>query len=514
MFRDRDFDPGKILSLREKEVYSRDEDQRLQLHQLLPWNEKALTQDLGLDILINSMAKGDKFLFEAAKVALMSYLVDTDTILYRQHVLKDCIKQEVIVRNLYGLTVEVIEKEKSKRWWGLYSSPSSILNESVDKLQMLSEMLKKLKNIADQEEEKFESEGFNKLFGMLRMELNDQYLAKIDEHLRRLKFREGVLITADLGHGNKGTNYVLRKLAEDTRNWIVRLIPHKKQGFTYQVHPRDETGTRALSDLRNQGINNVANVLAQSTDHILSFFQSLRTELAFYMGCLNLKQQLTDIQEPVCFPVPHPTGVKKMSGFGLYDICLSLSVGKKLIGNDFNADGKDLIVITGANTGGKSTFMRSLAIAQLMMQAGMFVPAEALTSEVRDSIVTHFKREEDTTMESGKLDEELNRMNIIVDKITSKSMVLFNETFAATNEREGSEIARLITKALVDSGLKVVFVTHLYEFAHNLYEKQMQNFFFLRAERLEDGTRTFRVLEGEPLQTSYGKDLYDKIFQT
>ena len=115
-------------------------------------------------------------------------------------------------------------------------------------------------------------------------------------------------------------------------------------------------------------------------------------------------------------------------------------------------------------------------------------------------------------MDSGKLDEELGRMSRIVDLVTSKSMVLFNESFAATNEREGSGIATQITDALLEGGVTVVLVTHLHEFARRLYDRNMPNATFLRAERLFDGTRTFRMTEGEPLQTSYGKDLYDAVF--
>jgi DNA mismatch repair ATPase MutS len=91
-------------------------------------------------------------------------------------------------------------------------------------------------------------------------------------------------------------------------------------------------------------------------------------------------------------------------------------------------------------------------------------------------------------------------------------MILFNESFAATNEREGSEIAMQITRALLDRGVKVSFVTHLHEFARALFDRKMANALFLRAERLPDGTRSFRMIEGEPLQTSYGKDLYDGVF--
>jgi DNA mismatch repair ATPase MutS len=213
----------------------------------------------------------------------------------------------------------------------------------------------------------------------------------------------------------------------------------------------------------------------------------------------------------MCFPivVAHE---RRYSAVGLYDVCLTLSIQHRVVGNDIEASNKDLVIVTGANQGGKSTFLRSTGLAQLMMQAGMFVPARSFAAQVRDGVFTHYKREEDPTMTSGKLDEELSRMNDLANKLTPNAMVLFNESFAATNEREGSELARQISGALVESGVKVFFVTHLYDFAHTFYEKRTHNALFLRAERRPDGQRTFRVVQGEPLETSYGKDLYDSIF--
>ena len=103
------------------------------------------------------------------------------------------------------------------------------------------------------------------------------------------------------------------------------------------------------------------------------------------------------------------------------------------------------------------------------MQAGMFVPAESFRASVCNGVFTHFKREEDATMTHGKLDEELGRMSGIADAITPGSLVLCNESFAATNEREGSEIASQVIGALVDSDVTVVFVTHLFELADTLH---------------------------------------------
>ncbi len=141
----------------------------------------------------------------------------------------------------------------------------------------------------------------------------------------------------------------------------------------------------------------------------------------------------------------------------------------RVIGNNVTADDMQLIMITGANRGGKSTFLRSLGVAQLMMQTGMFVPAEAFRANVCRMIFTHFKREEDVTMKSGKLDEELSRMSSIIQKLTPNSIVLFNESFASTNEREGSEIARQIVRALLERGIKVFYVTHLFDLAQSFH---------------------------------------------
>jgi hypothetical protein len=58
----------------------------------------------------------------------------------------------------------------------------------------------------------------------------------------------------------------------------------------------------------------------------------------------------------------------------------------------------------------------------------------------------------------------------------------------------------------------VFFVTHLYDFAQRLDADRAANVLFLRADRQPDGRRTFRLIEGEPLQTSYGEDLYRRIF--
>ena len=239
----------------------------------------------------------------------------------------------------------------------------------------------------------------------------------------------------------------------------------------------------------------------------------VQTELAFYVGCLNLSERLEAKGEPLCFPHAVAADQRIHAFEGLYDVCLSLSMDGRVVGNDFDASGKDLLMITGPNQGGKTTFLRSIGLAQLMMQAGMLVPARSFAANLSRRVETHFKREEDASMTSGKLDEELGRMSAIIDRLQPDGMALFNESFQSTNEREGSSIARTIVLALLEHRVKVFFVTHLYDLARRLYERGDTHMAFLRAERREDGTRTFRVVEGRPLSTSHGEDVYREVFQ-
>jgi DNA mismatch repair ATPase MutS len=490
MYPDRDFDSEQELSS----------------------NVTELTQDLELNTLFQAMALGDEYLYKVAQRAVLSSLDAPEAIRYRQEILQDCLKHPEVVRQIYRIPIQSIEN-RQRHWLGIFTQyPSGILSGALEMLEMFFTLLRELRQIADEHAEGFDSRGFRRFFAMIQQELDDDYFAVVTQHFKELSFRRGVVLSAELGEGNTGANYLLRKTYADDRNWIEKIIGPKSPVYTYSLHPRDDAGARALGELRDRGVNQVANATAQSADHIDSFFKMLRLELAFYVGCLNLSEQLVQLEEPIAFPQPVPANERRLSFSGLYDATLALTMKQKVVGNNLNADGKDLAFITGANQGGKSTFLRSIGLAQLMMQCGMFVAAQSFDANLCAGLFTHYKREEDTTMESGKFDEELGRMSTIVDHISANALVLFNESFAATNEREGSQIARQIVNALLKKRIKVFYVTHLYELANGFYEEQMEKAIFLRAERKADGGRTFKIVEGQPLQTSYGRDVYNRVF--
>ena len=480
----------------------------------LPAHEPVLRQDLELDVLWNGMADGDAYLADVARKAMLGSLqTDVATVLFRQDVLRDSLDHPDVIRHLYELAVQAIEgKEKSH--WSFYGNyPSSTLHGAIDVMRLFVAALRQLRHVADTQADRFHSRGFTVLFAMLRKEFGDDYLAAIDTWLDELKFRGGVLLSADLGSGNVGTNYILRRPNDKASGLLQRMLGKGPPSYTFRIPERDIAGAQALGKIHDRGINLVANALAQSMDHILGFFETLRAELAFYVGALNLHAKLHELGVPTGVPEPTPAGEGTRHADGLCDLCLALSIGHAVVGNTLLADHKPLLVVTGANQGGKSSFLRSLGLAQLMMQSGLFVAADGFAAELCHGLFTHYKREEDKTMTSGKLDEELARISAIADAITPNALLLLNESFASTNELEGAEIARQIVTGMRERGIRVCFVTHLYAFAHDLFEEGREDTLFLRAERHEDGTRTFRLVESEPLETSYGVDLYREVFE-
>ena len=479
----------------------------------LPPGHEELIQDLELTTLLRAMALGDDFLFDVSQKVLLASLHKPEAIRYRQRVLADCLAQPGVIQEMYAVAVGALQA-KRHLWGGYggsYQTPSSNLSGAVSHLEAYVTRLRQLRQIADDHADKFRSDGLRALFATLQRELDDEYFDEISYHLKQLRFRAGVLISAELARDNSGINFVLREPADARRSWKERLRISPRSAYSFTLSPRDEAGGQILADLTSRGINLVADAAAQSADHIGSYFTMLRAELGFYVSCLNLAGRLAAKGVPTSFPEPAQPSPLMFSCTDLRDACLELQSEDAVVGNDVQADGKSLVIITGANSGGKSTFLRSVGLAQLMMQCGLFVAAESYRANMTHGIFTHFIREEDPGMTSGRLDDELRRMSAIAGQIRPHSLMLFNESFAGTNECEGSEIGHQVVRALLEAEVKVFFVTHRFDFAERFHRQHAGSTLFLRAERQPDGRRSYKLAVKEPLPTSFGEDLYYRL---
>lgn len=462
-----------------------------------------LTEDLGLSAVIDAMAAGDPEIAEAAGRVLLSVPPHPAHVTARQDVLADCADLPDLPRELYELAGRAVDAQRGAARAVFFHSPETVLNQSIATLSAFLQLLRELRTLTGRHRLRVTSAGFRQFFAMVDEQLDDAYLDAAARHLDQLRFRGNLLVSARLGGGNHSEAFVIRRpVRAPGRGLFRRGGEPGRPTATYKIPYGDEAGHRALSTLRDQSLAGLADAADRSAQHVLAFFTALRSETAFYLGCLNLRQALADRGAPVCRPT---IGESALTAVGLYDPALQLRLDQPVVTNDLNADGMSLIMVTGANRGGKSTFLRSLGLARLMASAGMFVAATALATAPTTGVFTHFTRDEDATLTSGKLDEELRRMSEIADAISPGSLLLCNESFQSTNEREGSDIARHIIDAMTEAGLTVVCVTHLHELAHACHaDRKLFPAQFLRAA----DDHSFRLHESPPDATSPAMDLW------
>ena len=183
MFRDRDFD----------------------LKQPLPPNADPLVQDLELETLFGAMAAGDPLTHDVCKVAMLSSVESTvEEIVYRQHVMTDALHRPAVLRDIYKLAGEAIDREK-KSYFGLFrDSPETLLNRSIEVMTMFVEVLRRLRQIAEQAELDFRSDGFRTLFAMLRRELSEDYFREVSAPPEATEISRLCLRERSPGRGQQG----------------------------------------------------------------------------------------------------------------------------------------------------------------------------------------------------------------------------------------------------------------------------------------------------------------------
>ncbi|MCW6168177.1 MAG: hypothetical protein LVQ96_01990 [Thermoplasmatales archaeon] len=477
----------------------------------LPWSSNDLVKDFELERVFNAMSGGDKELKKIAMEIVLNPIMEQDTIKYRQKVIEDSLKNSEIIRDIYDRFFKSVSKAREHHFWMGSSNPEYILNESISILSIYIDTIEYVRGTLIRNSNQFSSNGFRSLVEFMQKNFSSEYIRDIRRHLANLSFERGISVRGKIGKANSISDYMLLK-PKEIKHALPRIsLRHRNRHYTYVLPERDEAGAQALSAMRRKAIIDVTNALQDSAENVLGFINEIEMEIGFCVASINLYDAIEKTSMPIVFPIAQDfDGATEFRE--LCDISLGIKLQKKPVGNNLSTDKLRLLVITGANGGGKSTFLRSLGQAQLLMQSGLFVSAEYAKIPIVHAIFTHFKREEDAGMDKGKFDEELSRMNLIVDHLMSRSLVCFNESFAATNSIEGSEIAKQIINALIEKNIKVFFVTHLYDLAAAYYDKRGNGMMFVRANRLETESPSFKIVEGKPLPTSYGEDLYNSIF--
>ena len=520
------------------------------------YDEKAIVQDLGLTALFSASAReivmeggkvkqvqeADPVLEDAMKRVMLVPLETEQEILYRQEIVKDCLEQEDFIRGLYELSGEALEcweklGRRASQRTGTKDSARSLITE-IHVMRLFVTYLKKIKELFREYSGKLHSEGLVGMAERLEQAFGPEREAGLENILKAVAFyadkKEGegygesrlvnkprIVLSCGLGEGLKPDGIRLqaletqRKKRRDPNSTLGRAQDYFSSRITDSFSVRKGMALPSqTAEIEYEIVRYVINFCQPFFDEFSSFFDRLRFQAAFYRGAVNLKHCMERFGVPYCYP--KAAGPEELRFQDLKEFVMCLGQRANPVGNTCEISGSTLLVVTGANQGGKSTFLRSIGVAQVMMQCGLPVTALNYESGIFTSLFTHFTRREDSEMNSGRLDEELGRMSRIVDHLGPASLVLLNESFASTTEKEGAVIAYDVVRALTEAGVKVLTVTHLLSFAQRVFQEAQSGEAgwraeFLSAQRTQDGRRTYKMIPHAPELTSFGLDLYDEI---
>ena len=188
-----------------------------------------------------------------------------------------------------------------------------------------------------------------------------------------------------------------------------------------------------------------------------------------------------------------------------------------IISNDVSFDKKNLFVVTGPNNGGKTAFVRSVGISLVFSGAGAPVFAGSAEMSVGLNIHSHFTVNETHLKESGRLQDEINRLNKVIENCDNFSFIILNETFAGTNSIKALGLFEDFLKNQLEKiNFLCVYVTHFHNIAFSVEDKQTIDKTYSRCDNLiavmdnESGVRTYKILPVKPSDTSYSKDIVRK----
>ena len=153
----------------------------------------------------------------------------------------------------------------------------------------------------------------------------------------------------------------------------------------------------------------------------------------------------------------------------LFDMALAESLapeGRTPVTNDFElTDGQRVLVVSGPNQGGKTTYARSIGQLHHFAALGVPVPAAAARVPLVDGIFTHFERPEQVEDLAGKLEDDLRRMKRILHAATERSLIVMNESFSSTTTEDQLVISTAVLRQMIERGVLCVLVTFLDELA-------------------------------------------------
>ncbi len=460
--------------------------------------------DLGLDLLISTLNVDGKH-DRALRDILMALDTDPDTIRYRQEILDDLMRIPSLLADMEGLLPLFFDLAHYSSVTDKQALPFQRTLARLGELELYLKAVALLADCLNRAGDGLQSRGLTALRDLVQARLTSLDFARLQRELPQIteKIRElrSITLGINLDHNLKPIGATLlsintesfkgaglfKRLFGDRAEFqgIAELhaVPMKTAstidgiliGTQERADPMLYPLFKDLDGIIADTVRPVETALKSFLNISSRFLTVLEPEIVFYVGAVRL---ITDMQRhgmPMCRPQILDIEARICQIRDCFNLHLAIRqmdrspkmrLADTIVSSDvtFDDEGR-ILIITGPNQGGKTTYIQAMALAQIMAQAGLYVPGSAAEISPVDGIYTHFPVEEKPNTETGRFGEEAQRLNTIFRQATRHSLILLNESLSSTAAGESLYLARDIVRCFRLLGARAAYTTHLHELA-------------------------------------------------
>lgn len=458
-------------------------------------------EDLHLNQIISYISKD----LENKEIVEYFYkpLKDLEEIEYRHEIFKELLNNNTLFNILKNFVEEMdvvkrelnfsdkLEYRYNKEGWWLEA-----LNKYINTVTKLEKSLSTINII---------SEGLNSFYAYLKNYIQSEDFSNLTEKFQQVKKElEDVVYCIHID----GLRVIVYKYEKDEEyeEDIVKTFNNFKNLFTkeYEVKIPIKIG---MNHVENEIIENVAKIYPYPFEILDSFYKEnyeffdplisqSSEELKFYISYINFMNLFREAGLDFCFPYI-TTDKDKIYIKDAFDLALAYEKLKKndiVVVNDLELNPNErIVIVTGPNQGGKTTFARMVGEIFYLSKLGVPVPGREARIFLWDNIFTHFEREENVQTLKGKLEMELTEIKEILNKATPLSLIILNETFSSATMSDALFLAKEIINRILKIDCSLLYVTFLEDLINIAKEKTVS---MVAAVSKEDPSiKTFKIIK-------------------
>ena len=528
--------------------------------------------NLGLKQIAQELSYNEKHYYTVRKL-LLNLCDNPKVINYRLDIMEDFINNPELLsefEKIFELINQIHNYKKPDR--KIEGNKLRTIAWRLKMLEIFSECMQKINALLSRFQDDFNSEGMQKLYQYIKKIVESELFQSLKNELPDLKDKfdnlscvtiginlnaslqpkEAVFLSIESEPFQKESIFSRLFGLDDNEEKFDGISAFQKIISKDKEHVAVEQGIfKELNEIFQEVLTPIGKAISRYVNYKERFLINLQRDLYFYIGATRFIKKMCALGFSMCKPEVLPKEKRSSKIENIRDLSLALGLienkkrdetgdedkvdlGEEIVPNDIDFGSESRIfILTGPNQGGKTTFTRAIGIAQVLFQAGIFVPGTKASISPVDWVYTHFTEKEKPNTKDGRLGEESRRLSRLFQNATSHSLILLNESLSSTSPGEGLYLLKNIVKGIRLLGCRCIFTTHLHKLAAKIDAINSEaegdskvGSLVAEVDRENSGKnmearRTFKIVSKPPEGKSFARDVdykdgisYDQIKKT